>query len=122
MNKAGFQLLLISRQNIVSPITFNRVIAPLLISRQNIVSPITFNRVIAPFLILFIGQQYAFTPIAYLQQINLITQNDAGCNAQMRLLLKASEGLLYTSESDFHLATFLSPIPQRYLYLSNFCN
>ncbi len=83
------------------------------------------NRAIAPFLILLIGQQYAFTPVAYSQQVNSISQNDARCAAQMKLLLKASEGLLYTSESDYRFTYFSFsntsklPTPQQFLQLIN---
>lgn len=96
---------------------------PLSILRQKLVSPRTFNRAIAPFLILLAGQVSAFTPVAYSQQVNLITQNDARCAAQMKLLLKASEGLLYTSESDYPFSYFSFsnasklPTPQRFLQL-----
>lgn len=64
--------------------------------KQSIASPKTFNKAIAPFLILLIGQANTFTPVAYSQQVSPISQNDARCAAQMKLLLKASEGLLYT--------------------------
>ncbi len=86
----------------------------------------TFNsKAIIPSLIVLIGQQYAFTPVAYSQQINSITQNDARCNAQMKLLLKTSEGLLYTSESDYSFSYFSFsntsklPTPQQFLQLIN---
>ncbi|KJH70234.1 nuclease A inhibitor family protein [Aliterella atlantica] len=91
--------------------------------RQNIVSPRTFNKAIAPFLILLVGQVSAFTPVAYSQPVNPISQNDAKCAAQMRLLLKASEGLLYPSESDYPFTYFSFsntsklPKPQRFLQL-----
>lgn len=81
------------------------------------------SRAIAPFLILLVGQTTAFTPVAYSQPVNLISQNDARCAAQMRLLLKASEGLLYTSESDYPFTYFSFsnvsklPTPQRFLQL-----
>lgn len=74
--------------------------------RQSIVSPRTFNKAIAPFLILLIGQANTFTPVAYSQQVGPITQNDARCDAQMKLLLKASDELLYTSESDYPFSYF----------------
>lgn len=93
--------------------------------KQNIVSPRTFNKAIVPFLILLTGQANLFTPVAYSQQINPITQNDAKCAAQMKLLLKASEGLLYTSESDYPFSYFSFsntsrlPTPQQFLQLIN---
>lgn len=96
---------------------------PLSILRQKLVSPRTFNKAIAPFLILLFGQQYVFTPVAFSQQPNPISQNDARCDAQMKLLLKASEGLLYTSESDYPFSYFSFsntsklPTPQQFLQL-----
>lgn len=83
------------------------------------------GKMIAPFLILLVGQVSVFTPLAYSQPINPITQNDARCAAQMKLLLKASEGLLYTSESDYPFTYFSFsntsklPTPQRFLQLIN---
>ena len=83
------------------------------------------NRAIATLLILLVGQANLFTSVAYSQQINPITQNDARCNAQMKLLLKASEGLLYTSESDYPFSYFSFsntsklPTPQQFLQLIN---
>ncbi len=71
------------------------------------------------------GQQYAFTPVAYSQQVNPIHQNDARCDAQIKLLFKASEGLLYTSESDYPFSYFFFsntsklPTPQQFLQLIN---
>lgn len=83
------------------------------------------NKAIAPFLILLIGQANLFTPVAFPQQLNPISRNDARCAAQMKLLLKASEGLLYTSESDYPFTYFSFsntsklPTPQQFLQLIN---
>lgn len=91
--------------------------------KQKITSPRTFIRAIAPFLILLIGQANLFTPAAFSQQVNPISRNDARCAAQMRLLLKASEGLLYMSESDYPFSYFSFsntsklPTPQQFLQL-----
>lgn len=85
--------------------------------------PRTFSKAFAPFLILLVAQANAFTPVAYSQQINSINQSDARCDAQMKLLLKASEGLLYTSESDYPFSYFSFsntsklPTPQQFLQL-----
>lgn len=95
------------------------------ILRQNIIFPRTFNKAIAPFLILLTGQANTFTPVAFSQQVHPISQNDARCDAQMKLLLKASEGLLYTSESDYPFTYFFFsntsklPTPKQFLQLIN---
>ena len=75
--------------------------------------PITFySKVFALFLILAIGELFTFVPMASSMPITnpkTISLQDAKCDAQRRLLLKASEGLLYTSESDYPFTYFSFP-------------
>ena len=81
--------------------------------KQKSSSPITFNsKAFALFLILAVGELITFVPVAYSQPFtnpNAIRHSDARCEAQRRLLLKASEGLLYPSESDYAFTYFSFP-------------
>lgn len=108
----------------------------LLTWQQQAVSPRIFNskamRGVSPacgialFLILAIGEA-GTAPMASAQLIanpNAISQSSAKCDAQTRLLLKASEGLLYPSESDYPFTYFSFPsvsklpTPQGFLQLT----
>lgn len=90
--------------------------------------PITFNsKAFVLFLILAITELITFVPVASSVPItnpNTISLQDAKCDAQRRLLLKASEGLLYTSESDYPFTYFSFPstsnlpTPQGFLQLT----
>jgi hypothetical protein len=108
MPKTVFEVLLNLKQKVIHPITFKSKTLPL-------------------FLMLFIAQINAFIPAASSQPtINSspISHSDARCEAQRRLLLKASEGLLYPSESDYPFTYFSFPsvsklpTPQGFLQLT----
>lgn len=91
----------------------NTVFKVLFNLRQKSRLPITFNsKAFALFLILAIGELITFVPIASSQPTinsNAISHNDTKCEAQNRLLLKASEGLLHPSESDYPFTYFSFP-------------